>query len=359
MVTKYEAILQLMRDFDPRSYAATRNYQSGSVSRLSPYISRGVISTRMVYENLKECFKDIRPFEKFVQELAWRDYWQRVWQATDINEDVKRPQENISHFDMPQAVIEAKTGIEAVDDAIHELYGTGYMHNHMRMYVASIVCNVGQAYWKEGARWMYAHLLDADWGSNALSWQWVAGSNSSKKYYANQENINKYFDSNQRGTFLDQTYDQLMNMPVPEVLKPESKLELQTPLPQTNAVFDPTLPTLVFTHYNLDPKWHHDMEANRVLLMEPKHFEAYPMSAKTIDFILELSKNIEGIQVFTGSFDELRAEVNDAIYFKEHPFSAHFVGIRESRDWLNVEVPRENSFFRYWKELRKTLPEFA
>ena len=187
----------------PREYGKTRNFQWGSVSRLSPYISRGVISTRFVYDNLVERFKDLRPFEKFVQELAWRDYWQRVWQQHDIDEDIRQPQDSISHFEMPKAIIDGQTGIEVVDSAIKELYDTGYMHNHMRMYVASIVCNVGQCYWSEGAKWMYAHLKDADWGSNALSWQWVAGSNSAKKYYANQENINKYFNSQQRGTFLD------------------------------------------------------------------------------------------------------------------------------------------------------------
>ena len=181
MVTHIDAIRKKLNAFDPSSYSATRNFKKGDVSYLSPYISRGVLSTRKVYDNLVERFGNIRPFEKFIQELAWRDYWQRVWQVSNIDEDLKQPQSQISHFEMPLAVLQAETGIEAVDEAIKELYETGYMHNHMRMYVASIVCNVGQCYWKEGARWMYAHLYDADWGSNALSWQWVAGSNSSKK----------------------------------------------------------------------------------------------------------------------------------------------------------------------------------
>ncbi|XOV69236.1 MAG: FAD-binding domain-containing protein [Fluviicola sp.] len=359
MVTRYEEIMRLVESFDPSKYGATRNYKSGSVSRLSPYISRGVISTRIVYDSLVERFGDIRPYEKFVQELAWRDYWQRVWQITNIDEDIKKPQDEISHFEMPQAVIEAKTGIEAVDEAIEELYETGYMHNHMRMYVASIVCNVGQSYWKEGARWMYAHLLDADWGSNALSWQWVAGSNSAKKYYANQENINKYFESSQRNTFLDAPYNVLMESAVPEVLQPESKLEIETKLPETKAQLKTDLPTMVYTHYNLDPNWNSEMEANRVLLLEPEHFHQYPLGDKTMNFVLKLAQEISGMQVFVGSFESLSSQVSDAIYFKEHPFSAHFSGNRENRDWLHPDVPLEKSFFRYWKELRKALPEFG
>ena len=83
------------------------------------------------------------------------------------------------------------------------------MHNHLRMYVASIVCNVAQSHWINPARWMYYYLLDADWASNSLSWQWVAGSNSNKKYFANQDNINKYCLTTQKGTFLDLDYQKI------------------------------------------------------------------------------------------------------------------------------------------------------
>lgn len=359
MVTNIEEIWQQVDSFHPRRYGATRNFKSGSVSRLSPYISRGVLSTRKVYDNLARRFSDLKPFEKFIQELAWRDYWQRVWQENDIDEDIKQPQENISHFEMPEAIVNADTGIEAVDDAIQELYETGYMHNHMRMYVASIVCNVGQCYWKEGARWMYAHLLDADWGSNALSWQWVAGSNSSKKYYANQENINKYFDSDQRNTFLDHSYEYLLEMPVPDVLKSETPFNLDTVLPDSNAELNPELPTLVYTHYNLDPKWHKDLTANRVLLLEPSHFTKYPISRPILNFILKLAENIEGIQILSENFKVLKFLVSGPIIYKEHPFCRHFEGRMEERDWLHADVPLEKSFFRYWKSLKKSLPEIA
>jgi hypothetical protein len=74
---------------------------------------------------------------------------------------------------------------------------------------------------------------------------------------------------------------------------------------------------------------------------------------------LELSKNILGIQLFVGTFEELKRQVNDSIYYKEHPFSYHFTGVLEHRDWLNPDIPSEKSFFRYWKELKKSLPEIA
>ena len=82
---------------------------------------------------------------KLIQELAWRDYWQQVWIAkgTAIDNDLKHEQPHVSHHKIPSTLIQAQTGIEAVDQAILEFYNTGYMHNHMRMYVASIACNIG------------------------------------------------------------------------------------------------------------------------------------------------------------------------------------------------------------------------
>ena len=71
------------------------------------------------------------------------------------------------------------------------------------MYIASIVCNIAKSHWKLPSKWFYYYLLDGDLASNNLSWQWVCGANSSKKYYANQENINKFCFTKQKNTFLD------------------------------------------------------------------------------------------------------------------------------------------------------------
>ena len=100
------------------------------------------------------------------------------------------------------------------------------------------------------------------------------------------------------------------------------------------------------------------MEANRVLLLEPEHFQKYPLSQNSLEFILAIAQNIEGLQIHVGSFDEIEKQAGERIVFKEHPFFKHFRGEQDSRDWLHVEVPLEKSFFRYWKELRKQSPEF-
>ena len=356
----YAEILQRIRAIDPVKYGSTRNYINGAVTYLSPYISRGIISTKFILsEVLQKGYKPAQ-IEKFIQELAWRDYWQQVWisKGNTINEDLKHPQTPVSTHSISKSIVDAATGVDALDKAIESLYNTGYMHNHLRMYTAAVACNIGQNHWKVPAQWMYYHLLDADWASNALSWQWVSGANANKKYVANQDNINKYCFSSQKNTFLDVPYEAFNSMEIPEVLKDAPKIELKTPLPKpTHIEINSNLPTCIYNFYNLDPVWKNDVLANRVLLLEPFHFEAYPVSQKTIEFILNTSKqNIDGIQIYVGEFNSLKTTYNlKDIYFKEHPLSQHYQGSQESRDWMFEVEGYYPSFFSFWKKCKKQL----
>lgn len=357
--TDLASILERVEGIDPIKYGKSRNFIDGSVTYLSPYISRGVISTKQVFESVLKRGFDPNSIEKFIQELAWRDYWQQIWihKGEQINSDLRHSQEPVNHYKMVKSIEEAATGILAIDEAIGELYETGYMHNHIRMYLAAIACNVGRAHWFSPAKWMYYHLFDGDWASNTLSWQWVSGSNSSKKYVANQDNINKYTKKIQRGTFMDVSYEELPTMNVPGVLKQITAFELKTNLPKpTLLTLETSKPTLIYNSYNLDPNWKSDIDANRILLLEPSHFEEYPKSDSFVDFILGLSKNIEGIKVFVGSFEELQNHTGiSQIYFKEHPFSRHYKGIEEPRDWMFRVTGDFRSFFAFWKKCKKEL----
>ena len=356
----YSEIMQRIRNIDPVNYRASRNYINGAVSYLSPYISRGVISTKFVFnELLKKGYKPVQ-IEKFIQELAWRDYWQQVWIAkgTAINEDLKHTQVPVSNSGISKAINQAETGIEALDKSIEELYQTGYMHNHLRMYTAAVACNMGQSHWKAPAKWMYYHLLDADWASNALSWQWVAGANANKKYVANQENINKYCFTKQKDTFLDVPYEAFATMEIPEVLLETETLNLKTPLPNNITLsIDKERPTLLYNFYNLDPKWKNELLANKILILEPTHFEEYPISQNSLNFMLELAQeNIPNIQVYVGEFDHLKKTHNlKEIYYKEHPLNNHYTGIEEPRDWMFEVQGYYPSFFAFWKKCKKQL----
>lgn len=352
-------INQRVRRIDPVKYGKTRNFVNGSVTRLSPYISRGVLSTKFLLKQVLDRGYNPKRIEKFIQELAWRDYWQQIWitRQDEINSDLKHTQSRVANYGIPKALLTARTGIEALDKALEEFYETGYVHNHMRMYLASVACNIGQSHWKVPAQWMYYHLLDADWASNALSWQWVAGSNSNKKYYANQENINRYFFSDQRDTFLDVPYESFEPMEIPEVLSESEVPVLTTPLPEkTRITIESELPTLLYNFYNLDPEWKSDLLANRILLLEPSVFKAYPISKKSVDFMLGLSENIQGIQVYVGEFSDLDRDHDlETVYFKEHPLNGRYRGIEEPRDWMFEVKGYFPSFFSFWKKCKKEL----
>ncbi len=357
---EYSSILKRLQNIEPAKYARSRNFTDGAVTYLSPYISRGVISLRQVME---QALRQNKPSDiyKFLQELAWREYWQRVWQAKGdaIFSDVKQPQKEVMHHKMVTALQNQTTGITAIDDHISSLYATGYMHNHVRMYVASIACNIAKAHWLQPSQWLYYHLLDGDLASNSLSWQWVAGAFSTKKYYCNQENINRYTSSSQQQTILDNSYEIITKMEVPEALRPAVLFTATTTLPP---VTDPMLndnPVLVYNSYNLDPAWHTGEAFNRILLLEPAHFEKHPVSEKVLDFILTLSKNIEGIQIFTANFKALQSLAGSRkIIFKGHPTCMHYEGFIENYEMLFPDVEGYYpSFSAYWKKCSKYIFE--
>ncbi len=360
--TDKESILNKITNINPVKYSKSRNFIDGDVTYLSPYISRGVISVKMIKDAVMQRGYKLYEVEKFIQELAWREYWQRIWQnkGDEILQDLKQTQPDVAHFKIPKAVVESTTRIDAIDNYIAQLYEQGYMHNHVRMYVASITCNIAKAHWLLPAQWLYYHLLDGDIASNHLSWQWTCGSASSKKYYCDQANISKYTSSNQYKSFLANSYETLAEMPIPTALEPTIELDLKTLLPKTTELkIDANKPTCIYNSYNLDFNWRKDEDLNRVLLLEPSHFNKYPVSEKVIDFIIALSKNIDGIQLCVGEFDVIKSMYEkpfENIIFKEHPAFTHYRGIKDSRDWLAPNtVGNFNSFFSFWKKAEREL----
>lgn len=354
--TKYEDIIHQLEEFNPVSYAKSRNYVDGNVSRLSPYISRGVLSTKQVAEHLLNRGYQKEQIEKFIQELAWRDYWQIAYKQKDVlvahGEDYLTPLSK----KIPKAILDANTGINAIDQGLRELYATGYMHNHMRMYVAMLVCNIAQTHWLTGAQWMFHHLLDADPASNMLSWQWVCGRNSKKKYYANQDNINRFFYDNQAGSYLDIEYEEFEQLGVPSELTEKVDLQYTTQVPASENITLTHSTTLLYTPFNLDLNWRSGEAHNRVLIFENEFFNDYSWSDNVLQFILNLSDNIDGIQLFVGSFEELKKKFpQQEFIYKEHPSNTHFTGIEDSRDWMFSYHQHQPSFFKFWNKAKKEM----
>jgi deoxyribodipyrimidine photo-lyase len=186
---------------EPITYARTRNYGDGDVTRLSPYIRHGVLSLNTVRNHaLTRCNEPVQ-ITKFIQELAWRDFWQRVYAAHPnwAWEDVEPYKTGFTAADytehLPEDILTAATGIACIDAFIRTLVTTGYLHNHARMYLAAYIVHFRRIQWQAGARWFLHHLLDGDVASNNLSWQWVASTFSNKPYIFNLENVARYFST--------------------------------------------------------------------------------------------------------------------------------------------------------------------
>jgi len=358
--TDYKEIIAQIESIDPKEYAQTRNFLDGAVTRLSPYITRGVITLPQVRDMVLQKHSAADAY-KFIQELAWREYFQKTWIARgdDIFTDIRFEQLQVERQGMPQSVVDADTGVLAVDQGIKDLYETGYMHNHMRMTVASLVCNLGHYAWNAPAQWMYYHLLDSDPASNMLSWQWVAGTSISKQYSTSQDLVNYFTRTKQTGTILDFDRDAFAQQKTPAQLLSMQELDLRTELPQSDNInFASAEKVLLYHPWHLNPQWRKDESGLRVLLLQPSVFEKLPVSKKVLDFIITLAqKNIEDIQIFVGEMDDLFAQTNcNEVITIEHPTVKHDQVVIDQREWLFPQVNGYyKSFFAFWKQCEKHL----
>ena len=174
------------------SYSLDRNFDYGiphnNVSRLSPYLRRRFISEYEVLKIIlnKHKYKNI---EKFIEEIFWRTYW-KGWLET--HPYVYKEYELKHH----NQIIPTKTGIKCFDHWKDELIETGYLHNHSRMWFASIWIFTLKYSWESGANFFKKNLIDWCPASNTLGWRWVAGLQTiGKPYIARAENI-KHFTGN-------------------------------------------------------------------------------------------------------------------------------------------------------------------
>ncbi|MEL7485704.1 MAG: FAD-binding domain-containing protein [Pseudomonadota bacterium] len=190
------------------AYARTRNFDFGpdnrsNISALSPYIRcRAVTETEALAAALSR--HSYSSAEKFVQEVFWRGYFKgwlehrpEVW--ADYVEQLRRDYEALDKDRALRAdwtaAVEGATGVDCFDAWAEELARTGYLHNHARMWFASIWIFTLRLPWRLGADYFMRHLLDGDPASNTLSWRWVGGLHTAgKTYLARADNIAKYTD---------------------------------------------------------------------------------------------------------------------------------------------------------------------
>jgi deoxyribodipyrimidine photo-lyase len=193
--------LARLQAFVPRAghhYATGRNHDPGpgqrqDVSLLSPYVRHRLITEREVVAAVLAAHR-WNAAEKFVQEVLWRTYWKgwlelrpAVWERFVGERDAAPRGADVA------AAEAGRTGIDCFDAWARELVATGYLHNHARMWFASIWIFTLRLPWALGADFFLRHLIDADPASNTLSWRWVAGlQTAGKTYLASADNIARY-----------------------------------------------------------------------------------------------------------------------------------------------------------------------
>ncbi|MDC1153704.1 FAD-binding domain-containing protein [Candidatus Pelagibacter sp.] len=206
-------------------YSKLRNFDFGpddrsNISCLSPYITHGVINELEVIDKSLKKFSFAKN-EKFIQEVLWRVYWKgwlelrpNVWsdylvELNNLRNEFKSNQNYLN-------AIEGKTNIECFNQWVKELKENNYLHNHTRMWFASIWIFTLELPWQLGAEFFMQHLYDGDTASNTLGWRWVAGIQTQGKHYlASEWNIKKFtnnrfqniqLNENASPIFSDKTY---------------------------------------------------------------------------------------------------------------------------------------------------------
>jgi len=183
-------------------YSKLRNFDYGpdnrsNISCLSPYITHGIINEKEVIKKSLNKFSFAKN-EKFIQEVLWRTYWKgwlelrpSVW--TDFLIELKKIKEDFQNNQTYKNAIEGKTNVECFNYWVNELKENNYLHNHTRMWFASIWIFTLNLPWQLGAEFFMQHLYDGDAASNTLGWRWVAGVQTQGKHYlASEWNIKKF-----------------------------------------------------------------------------------------------------------------------------------------------------------------------
>lgn len=209
------------------SYHTDRNYPAkDSISRLSPHLHFGEISPNHVWQNIQASESPDKDKDCFLTELGWREFsYHLLYHFKDLPRN--NFQKQFDHFPWQHNPVflkawqQGKTGYPIVDAGMRELWQTGFMHNRVRMIVASfLVKNLG-VHWHDGADWFWDCLVDADLANNSASWQWVAGSGADAAPYFRIFNPilqGEKFDPD--GQYTKRFVPELARLPIQYLFKP-------------------------------------------------------------------------------------------------------------------------------------------
>lgn len=356
--------LTKLHSIDAQSYARNRNFINGAVTHLSPYIRYGCITLHETFAAVKSKFGAVG--ENLLMQLAWRDFWRQVWQmhGNEIFSEMEAPKVKLGNAPLNDFVKQGNTGLACMDAFVHELLDTGYMHNHARMWFASYVIHHLKIDWREAADWFESKLLDGDFASNHLSWQWVASTFSSKPYYFNKENLGRYtgekFCANCKAKCpFDSDYEtlkeQLFSEPAPQQAKQYPiKPALMRPNSGHTAV-------AVFVHDEMlspiNPILNQPFP--KIFVFDPKIHKDWPLAR--LQFVADCLSEMMNVEVWIGdTYDVLMQRAVGKIITQDTPnlelkhslsgFATKWQTIPKLAD-IELSAKRLRRYSRYWEKV--------
>ena len=360
-----------LSEIDIAAHSKTRNHLSGQVTRLSPYITHGFVSIPELFER----FPELKLADKLAFEFGWREFFHHVWsrEGERILSDLRPSLPGVRYAnELPEDIREGCTGLAVIDRAVHELYSTGYLHNHARMWLASYVVHLRKVSWRTGADWMFAHLLDGDLASNHLSWQWVAATFSNKPYLFNAENVARYApaDWHCAGSVLDTSYEQLdqiarsnQTITISPSLLGTAEPELLSKPPAQPAVKIARADRVRLVH-----PWmlaDQPFEGQRIGVIHLPFHTQFPWSALRWRFVV---KRLEAITdtVFVGDLNELKDMLSETPYVESvATLNPGYDDLLPQLCTQLADAPRQfanpaktcRSFSAFWSQCTEAYPE--
>ena len=315
-----------LKNWVPKSkdfYPLNRNYDvtgKQTTSKLSSAISSGIIKESDIIRSLHE--HGVPTSNKFLEEVFWRIYFRGYFEThPSIWLSYKECLSNDKQFkgEDYQNAIDGNTGILCFDDWLNDLYNTGYLHNHTRMWFASIWMFTLKLPWTLGCDLFMRYLSDADEASNILSWRWVAGLHTSKKpYVARASNIKKYTDKYNPTNELNESpkaiYEDKIHDYMPMIFN--SKIPHKCNLLLIDNFFDVDVinlsDTKIDSFYVLDTSSFNDREIDRISIQSKIEITEYiskkinlePIFVPMSDMSILFGKSLVTSMLRTGDFND-------------------------------------------------------
>jgi deoxyribodipyrimidine photo-lyase len=302
--------------------------------------------------------------EKLLFEFGWREYWRHVWYAhgMQILQDMATPKVLLEFNLLPEDVLTNSTGLPCMDTFIEELAETGYLHNHARMWLASYLVHWRKTDWKLAADWMHNQLLDGDYASNHLSWQWIASTFSHKPYFFNQENLAKYTHHEHCNTCTAQcpfrdNYSNLENklfQPTEQSPRHASEVIPKLPLQQSGDK------TIIWIHDEMLNPDHPLMSLphDKVFIFSPHYYKDW--SILRLQFIADCLAEMPEVSIWIGAPVEVFRSLNVyKILTQETPnhnlknqasgYPIDWIAEKRVSSAAKVDLESITSFSRFWK----------